>query len=26
MKEEKFAEGDRVAEEINGSLVSLESK
>ena len=26
MKEEKFAEGDRVAEEIDGSLVSLESK
>ena len=26
IKEEKFAEGDRVAEEINGSLVSLESK
>ena len=26
MKEEKFAEGDRVAEEMDGSLVSLESK
>lgn len=26
MKEEKFVEGDRVAEEIDGSLVSLESK
>ena len=26
MKEEKFIEGDRVAEEIDGSLVSLESK
>ena len=26
MKEEKFAEGDRVAEEIDGSLVSLEIK
>lgn len=26
IKEEKFAEGDRVAEEIDGSLVSLESK
>lgn len=26
MKQEKFVEGDRVAEEIDGSLVSLESK
>ncbi|WP_373598723.1 hypothetical protein [Paraclostridium bifermentans] len=26
MKEEKFVEGDRVAEEIDGYLVSLESK
>lgn len=26
MEEEKFEEGDRVAEEIDGSLVSLESK
>lgn len=26
MNEEKFLEGDRVAEEIDGSLVSLESK
>ena len=26
MKEEKFVEGDRVAEETDGSLVSLESK
>lgn len=26
MKEEKFTEGDRVSEEIDGSLVSLESK
>lgn len=26
MKEEEFVEGDRVAEEIDGSLVSLESK
>ncbi len=26
MKEEKFVEGDRIAEEIDGSLVSLESK
>ena len=26
MKEEKFTEGDRVAEEIDGSLVSLEIK
>ena len=26
IKEEKFEEGDRVAEEIDGSLVSLESK
>ena len=26
MKEEKFSEGDRVAEEIDGSLVSLELK
>lgn len=26
MKEEKFMEGDRVAEEVDGSLVSLESK
>jgi hypothetical protein len=26
MKEEKFAKGDRVAEETDGSLVSLESK
>lgn len=26
MKEEKFAESDRVAEELDGSLVSLESK
>lgn len=26
VKEQKFVEGDRVAEEIDGSLVSLESK